>query len=93
MALTQAQYNAHVRQLTTQQLLARTSSGGSTIDVLIQAAIAYGRTGVDEREAALRYLREVYLTATGIDPTSSPAQRHEFKHWIERSMSGEGVEA
>ena len=59
---------------------------------LIDIAIAYGRTGVDEREAAVAFLKEVYQAQTGSDPTTSALTRHAFKHWVEEAVSGEGFE-
>lgn len=88
MALTPAQYNDHVRQLA----LRIVQAVGIT-DSLIVTAISYGKLGVDQREATLRFLKELYTVQLGIDPTSSPAHRHEFKHWIDRVAAGEGVDA
>lgn len=56
-------------------------------------AVAYGKTGTEERTAARRILRYLYKVETGIDPTISLEQRHTFKHWVESYVGGEGFEA
>lgn len=84
-ALTPAEYRVHFRQM----ILTGVQNGQTD---LIEMAIAYGRTGVDQREAAVAFLKEIYQAQFSVDPTSSAIIRHRFKHWMEEAVSGEGFE-
>ena len=88
MPLTPNQYNDHVRQLAL-----RIVQAVGVTDSLIVTAISYGKLGAEQREATLRFLKELYQAQFGVDPTIDAQTRHAFKHWVDFVASGEGVEA
>lgn len=87
-ALTQAQYNAHVRQMVGRAL----QTGLSEPCDLVAWVIDYGRQGVEQREAAVRMVKELYQIEIGVNPTQDALTRHAFKHWLDDCVGGEGFE-
>lgn len=92
--LTQAQLDAHLRQLIVAGVQADLADKGQVSDDLVRWTIQYGKQGVTEREAAVAILIKLYRAETGIDPTTNAITRHAFKHWIDETgeLYGEGFE-
>lgn len=84
-ALTQAQFNAHVKTV----LMTVDESARCP---LIVSAIAYAGQGADEQEAMKRMVKELFQAWYGVDPTTTPARRHRFFHWVDECQSGSGFE-
>ena len=59
--------------------------------VLIRLAVAYGKQGAPQQEAAVRFLKAKYLSETGQDASNQPF-KHYFKHWIDACADAEGFE-
>ena len=99
--LTDLEYQKHVTALCLIQ------ARREPTPLLVTAAIRYGRRGTDEREAAVRFLREVFSMETGllgaipsplpvtlpVAPVFTTTQRHQFKHWVDMIENGEGFES
>ena len=86
-ALTQNQYNDHVRTM-----LEQVVQDDDAPCKVIRICVAYSKLGTNQREAAIRLLSKLYQNRFGVSPTANATTRHDFKHWVESCSEGEGVE-
>lgn len=86
-ALTQNQYNDHVRTM-----LEQVVQDDDAPCKVLRICVAYAKLGTNQREAALRLLAKLYQNRFGVSPTANATTRHAFKHWVESCAEGEGVE-
>ena len=84
MALTTAQINSHI------VAMLKTVTDIQDIKRLIPIAVAYAKTGVDEKEAMRAMLKFIVNNILKIDIDSSPNAWHRFQHWLD-DVGGERI--
>lgn len=77
-ALTPAQYREHVGRI-----FLRGVANLEDRCQVIEWAITYSKLGVEQQEAARRFIKDYYIAVNGIDPsTASENGKHAFTHFV-----------